>query len=59
MPQDPIYPADELYGIVQSDFSKVYDIREVIARITDGSVFDEFKTLYGDTLITGWLFVTI
>ncbi|XP_022084561.1 methylcrotonoyl-CoA carboxylase beta chain, mitochondrial-like [Acanthaster planci] len=53
-PQDPIYPIDELYGIVQSDFSKVYDIREVIARVVDGSVFDEFKTLYGDTLITGF-----
>ncbi|XP_071788834.1 methylcrotonoyl-CoA carboxylase beta chain, mitochondrial-like [Asterias amurensis] len=53
-PKDPIYPADELYGIVQSDFSKVYDIREVIARVVDGSVFDEFKTLYGDTLITGF-----
>ncbi|XP_072020021.1 methylcrotonoyl-CoA carboxylase beta chain, mitochondrial-like [Amphiura filiformis] len=53
-PRDPIYSADELYGIVQSDFSKVYDIREVIARIVDGSEFDEFKTLYGDTVITGF-----
>ncbi|XP_038046209.1 methylcrotonoyl-CoA carboxylase beta chain, mitochondrial-like [Patiria miniata] len=53
-PRDPVYSVDELYGIVQSDFSKVYDIREVIARVVDGSVFDEFKTLYGDTLITGF-----
>ena len=52
-PADPVYDPDELYGIASVDFSKVYDIREVIARVVDGSVFDEFKQLYGDTLVTG------
>ncbi|XP_784403.4 methylcrotonoyl-CoA carboxylase beta chain, mitochondrial [Strongylocentrotus purpuratus] len=53
-PKDPLYSADELYGIASVDFSKVYDIREVIARVVDESVFDEFKQLYGDTIVTGF-----
>jgi 3-methylcrotonyl-CoA carboxylase beta subunit len=53
LPLDPIYPADELYGIVQADVRKPYDVREVIARLVDGSEFDEFKKLYGQTLVCG------
>ncbi|XP_077864192.1 methylcrotonoyl-CoA carboxylase beta chain, mitochondrial-like, partial [Saccoglossus kowalevskii] len=52
-PEEPIYPADEMYGIVGTDLMKQYDVRQVIARIVDGSMFDEFKSLYGDTLVTG------
>ncbi len=53
-PREPLYPADELYGIVPSDTRKPYDVREVIARLVDGSEFDEFKRLYGETLVTGF-----
>lgn len=52
-PREPLYPADELYGIVQRDPRKPYDVREVIARLVDGSDFDEFKALYGSTLFCG------
>ena len=69
---EPLYPADELYGIVGDNLKRVYDVREVsectsprlshrtsgsriqvIARLVDGSEFDEFKKLYGETLVTG------
>uniref|UniRef100_A0A3P9LYN8 methylcrotonoyl-CoA carboxylase n=1 Tax=Oryzias latipes TaxID=8090 RepID=A0A3P9LYN8_ORYLA len=50
----PLYPADELYGIVGDNLKRNFDVREVIARIVDGSKFDEFKAFYGDTLITGF-----
>jgi 3-methylcrotonyl-CoA carboxylase beta subunit len=53
-PQEPLYDAAELYGIVPQDLRKPYDVREVIARIVDGSEFDEFKRLYGETLVTGF-----
>ncbi len=53
-PEDPLYPAEELYGIVPRDPRKSYDVREVIARIADGSRFHEFKALYGQTLVTGF-----
>jgi 3-methylcrotonyl-CoA carboxylase beta subunit len=53
-PVEPLYPADELYGVIQADIKKQYDVREVIARIVDGSVFDEFKARYGTTLVTGF-----
>ncbi|MBI3710905.1 MAG: methylcrotonoyl-CoA carboxylase [Proteobacteria bacterium] len=53
-PQEPLYDAEELYGIVPQDLRKPYDVREVIARIVDGSEFDEFKQLYGTTLVTGF-----
>lgn len=53
-PVPPLYDAKELYGIVSPDLSKPYDIREVIARIVDGSRFLEFKEMYGETLVTGW-----
>jgi len=48
---DPLYSADELYGIIPADPRKPYDVREVICRIVDGSDFDEFKALYGTTLV--------
>ena len=53
-PREPLYAADELYGIVPRDTRRPFDIREVIARITDGSELDEFKARYGKTLITGF-----
>ena len=53
-PRDPLYDPSELYGIVSSDLRKPYDVREVIARLVDGSEFDEFKQLYGQTLVTGF-----
>ncbi len=53
-PAAPLYPAEELYGIVGTDLKRPFDMREVIARLVDGSEFDEFKTRYGDTLVTGF-----
>jgi len=53
-PLEPMYPASDLYGIIPSDARKPFDIREVIARLVDGSEFDEFKQLYGTTLICGF-----
>ncbi|MBV8168906.1 MAG: methylcrotonoyl-CoA carboxylase, partial [Alphaproteobacteria bacterium] len=53
-PSDPLYDPAELYGIVSSDLRKPFDVREVIARIVDGSEFDEFKHNYGTTLVTGF-----
>lgn len=50
----PVHDPDELLGIVPEDSKTPFDIREVIARIVDGSVFDEFKPLYGPNLVTGW-----
>ena len=52
-PREPLYDPRELYGIVSTDYRQGYDVREVIARIVDGSEFHEFKKLYGDTLICG------
>jgi len=53
-PVDPVYPADDIYGIVSREYRFPYDIREVIARIVDGSEFQEFKKLYGSTLVCGY-----
>jgi 3-methylcrotonyl-CoA carboxylase beta subunit len=53
-PEEPRFDAAELEAIVPTDFKKQYDIREVIARLVDGSEFDEFKRLYGTTLVTGF-----
>ena len=50
----PLYSSEELLEIVSADLRKPYDVREVIARIVDGSKFLEFKPLYGETLVTGW-----
>jgi 3-methylcrotonyl-CoA carboxylase beta subunit len=51
---DPLYSGEEIYGIIPKDSRQSYDVREVIARIVDGSEFDEFKTLFGNTLICGF-----
>jgi len=53
-PVEPHYPAEELHGIVPDDTRKPFDVREVIARLVDGSEFDEFKALYGTTLVCGF-----
>ncbi len=53
-PREPAHPAEELYGIVPADPRTPYDVRDVIARIVDGSEFEEFKELYGPTLICGF-----
>jgi acetyl-CoA carboxylase carboxyltransferase component len=52
--QEPFYDPSELYGVMPRDIRKPFDIREIIARIVDGSEFQEFKELYGQTLITGF-----
>ena len=53
-PEAPRYDPAEIYGIVPADTRKPYDAREVVARIVDGSRFDEFKERYGNTLVTGF-----
>ena len=53
-PREPRYAAEEIYGVVPADPRKPYDVREVIARIVDDSELDEFKALYGTTLVTGF-----
>ncbi|ENU82004.1 hypothetical protein F975_00087 [Acinetobacter sp. ANC 3789] len=50
----PLFDAKELYGVIPSDARKPFDVREVIARIVDGSRFDEFKARFGSTLVTGF-----
>ncbi len=52
--EKPLFAAEELNGVVPKDVRAPYDVREVIARIVDGSEFDEFKKLYGETLVTGF-----
>jgi 3-methylcrotonyl-CoA carboxylase beta subunit/propionyl-CoA carboxylase len=53
-PEDPAYDPAELYGVVPLDLRKVYDVREVIARLVDGSRFDEFKERYATTIVCGF-----
>lgn len=53
-PEEPLYDPEELYGVIPSDTRKPFDVREVIARVVDGSRLDEFKTRYGTTLVTGF-----
>ena len=53
-PVAPMYPAEELYGVIPTDTRKPFDVREIIARIVDGSEFDEFKSRYGTTLVCGF-----
>jgi acetyl-CoA carboxylase carboxyltransferase component len=53
-PEDPAYDPAEIYGIVSADIRKPYDVREIVARLVDGSRFDEFKERYGATLVTGF-----
>ena len=52
--EEPAYDPREIYGIVNADTRKPYDVREIVARIVDGSRFDEFKERYGTTLVTGF-----
>ncbi len=53
-PAEPVYDPEELYGVVPAELRRQYDAREVIARLVDASEFDEFKALYGTTLVCGF-----
>jgi 3-methylcrotonyl-CoA carboxylase beta subunit len=53
-PRPPRYPAESIYGVINADIKKPYEVREVIARIVDDSDLDEFKARYGTTLVTGF-----
>ncbi|MCI0555042.1 MAG: methylcrotonoyl-CoA carboxylase [Anaerolineae bacterium] len=53
-PEEPLYSAEEIYGILPSTFRETYDVHEIIARLVDGSKFREFKARYGTTLVTGF-----
>ncbi len=53
-PKAPAYPVEDIYGVVPKDSRKPFDIREIIARVVDGSELDEFKPLYGNTLVCGF-----
>ena len=53
-PEEPLYAPDELYAVLPASFREAYDVREVIARLVDGSRFREFKANYGTTLVTGF-----
>lgn len=55
--EEPHYDPEELYGIVSPDPRKPYDVRELIARVVDGSRFHEFKELYGTTLVCGFAYI--
>lgn len=52
--EEPLYDPEEIYGVIPTDTRKPYDVREIIARVVDGSRFDEFKARYGSTLVTGF-----
>ncbi len=54
--KDPLYEASEIYGVVPEKLSTAYDVRELIARMVDGSEFHEFKALFGPTLVCGWAY---
>jgi 3-methylcrotonyl-CoA carboxylase beta subunit len=56
-PEPPFYDPEELYGIIPDDVKKQFDMREVIARIVDGSLFHEFKPDYGNTLVCGYAYI--
>lgn len=53
-PREPLFAAEEIYGVVPVDGRKPFDVRDIIARVVDGSEFDEFKKLYGTTLVCGF-----
>ncbi|HLE90272.1 MAG TPA: carboxyl transferase domain-containing protein [Anaerolineales bacterium] len=53
-PEEPVFPADDLYGILPATFRETYDVREIIARLVDGSKFHQFKARYGTTLVCGF-----
>ena len=52
--EEPLFDPEEIYGVIPSDTRKPYDVHEIIARLVDGSRFDEFKARYGSTLVTGF-----
>ncbi|WP_252275410.1 carboxyl transferase domain-containing protein [Pseudomonas subflava] len=56
-PLAPLHSADELYGVIPADAKQPFDVREVISRVVDGSEFDEFKALFGTTLVCGFAHV--
>lgn len=56
-PREPLFAAEEIYGVVPVDGRKPFDVRDIIARVVDGSEFDEFKKLYGTTLVCGFAHV--
>lgn len=56
-PEAPFYDPQELYGIIPDDIKKQFDVREVIARLVDGSLFHEFKPNYGATIVCGWAYL--
>jgi acetyl-CoA carboxylase carboxyltransferase component len=56
-PKPPLYDPREIYGIVSKEFKVPYDVRELIARVVDGSEFLEFKELFGPTLVCGWAYI--
>src|SRR4030081_2919986 len=53
-PREPLFGPEEVYGVVPADWRKPFDVHDIIARVVDGSEFDEFKKLYGQTLICGF-----
>jgi acetyl-CoA carboxylase carboxyltransferase component len=53
-PEEPAYDPSEIYGVVNADIRKPYDVREIVARLVDGSRFDEFKERYANTVVTGF-----
>jgi acetyl-CoA carboxylase carboxyltransferase component len=56
-PEEPLYPSDQIYGILPRSFRETYDVREIIARLVDGSRFREFKARYGTTLVCGFAWI--
>ncbi len=54
VPCEPLYPVEDVYGVIPADTRRPYDVREIIARLVDGSELDEFKALYGQTLVCGF-----
>ena len=53
-PREPLFPADEIYGIHSRDAAKQYDMRDILARVVDGSEFEEYRAEYGETLLCGY-----
>src|SRR6201997_3487981 len=53
-PREPLYPAEEIYGVFDDDPARQYDMKEIIARIVDASEFDEYKAEYGETVLCGY-----
>ena len=56
-PREPLHPASEIYGLVPRSLQTAYDVRELLARLVDGSEFLEFKELFGSTLVCGWAYL--